>query len=333
MTDSANAGDLLPLVVPGTARAEDRLPPAASDFGPEIAAAVVHLAADIPADARTAEALGTRRGGNGILIDGDGLVLTIGYLIVEASAVHVLADGRHASPARVVGYDHETGFGLVRAEGGLAGTPLALGESARIGAREPVTLISDGGGGNKEITGACVVSRRTFAGYWEYLLDEAIFTTPPHDNWAGAALVGRDGRLGGIGSLMVSNAADDDHALPGNMFVPIDALAGVLDDLLHYGRPRRPQRPWLGMFVAENLGRLIVSHLAPEGPAEATGIAVGDIILSVSGNPVISLADFLRNVFALGEAGVAVPLTMFSGTAVREITVRSTGRLDYLVTS
>ena len=242
MGDSPRAGDLLPLVIPGTARAADRLPPAAHDFGPEIAAAVVRLVADIPADARTAEALGTRREGNGIVIDGDGLVLTIGYLIVEAEAVRVrVGDGRVA-PARIVGYDHETGFGLVRAEGEVHGEPLALGESAAIGRHEPVTLISSGGE-PKAITGACVVSRRTFAGYWEYLLDDAIFTTPPHDNWAGAALVGRDGRLGGVGSLMVNNATEDDRALPGNMFVPIDALAGVLDDLLRHGRSRRPQRP------------------------------------------------------------------------------------------
>jgi S1-C subfamily serine protease len=292
---------------------------------------VVRLAAEIPAEARTAEALGTRREGNGILIDGDGLVLTIGYLIVEARTARVRTGDGRAVPARLIGYDHESGFGLVRAEEELPGQPLALGDSAGIGPREPVTLISSGTEAGA-ITGACVVSRRTFAGYWEYLLDDAIFTTPPHDNWAGAALVGRDGRLGGVGSLMVNNAAADDRALPGNMFVPIDALASVFDDLLSHGRSRRPQRPWLGMFVAENLGRLIVSHLASEGPAETAGVVVGDIILSVAGQPVVSLADFLRNVFALGEAGVPVPLMLLSGTTVREVPVRSVGRLDYLRT-
>ncbi len=332
MADSPRPDDFLPLVIPGIARAGDRLLPPERDFGPEIAAAVVRLAADIPAEARTAEALGTRREGNGVLIDGDGLVLTIGYLIVEAQAVRVQVRDGNVIPARVVGYDHETGFGLVRAEGRLHGPPLSLGQSSRIGLHEPVTLISSGTE-RRSITGAGVVSRRTFAGYWEYLLDAAIFTTPPHDNWAGAALVGRDGRLGGIGSLMVNNAAADDRALPGNMFVPIDALVGVLDDLLSHGRPRRPQRPWLGILIAENLGRLIVSHLAAEGPAEAGGVNVGDIILSVGGDPVVSLADFLRNVFALGEAGVAVPLMLLSGTTVRELTLRSVGRLDYLRTS
>ena len=323
MSRSARPGDLLPLVIPGATRAENRLPPPARDFGPEIAAAVVRLAAEIPSEARTAEALGTRREGNGILIDGDGLVLTIGYLIVEARAVRVRTGDGRAIPARVIGYDHESGFGLVRAEDQLPGPPLVLGVSAGIGPREPVALISSGPEPGA-ITGACVVSRRTFAGYWEYLLDEAIFTTPPHDNWAGAALVGRDGRLAGVGSLMVNNAAADDRALPGNMFVPIDALASVFDDLLSHGRSRRPQRPWLGMFVAENLGRLIVSHLAPEGPAGSAGVVVGDIILSVGGQPVVSLADFLRN-------GVPVPLMLLSGTTVRELPVRSVGRLDYLL--
>ncbi|MBM3517802.1 MAG: serine protease [Alphaproteobacteria bacterium] len=325
------SGALLPLVVPRTFRCAGRVTPDAPPVGlAAILAAVLTISAHVPSSARTAEALGTQREGTGIVIDEDGLVLTIGYLIVEAETVSLLTGHGVRVPAHVVGYDHETGFGLVRANRPLDVAPLAIGDSDLLLRREPVVLVSAGGPG--AVTGGHVVSRREFAGYWEYLLPNAIFTTPPHDNWAGAALIGRDGKLAGVGSLMVNNALPEDRPLPGNMFVPISALAPVLGDLVAHGRPLRRQRPWLGLFAAESLGRLVVTRVSPDAPAEAAGVRAGDVVLSVGGAPVNSLREFLRRLWSMGDAGVDVQLSVLSETAVREVTVRSGSRLDYLQT-
>ena len=320
-------GSMLPLVVPATMATAGR-PATSAAPDPAALASVVKIAAEIPSSGRTAEALGTYREGCGVVIGDDGLILTVGYLIVEAKAVAVRARDDAMMPATVIGYDHESGFGLVRAKKSLGVARMELGDSDELMEREPVVLAS--AGGPEAATGAYVVSRREFAGYWEYLLDQAIFTTPPHDNWAGAALIGRDGRLGGVGSLMVNNTLAEDRPLPGNMFVPINALAPVMDDLLAHGRPLRPQRPWLGLFAGESLGRLVVTRVSPDSPAQRAGVNDGDVILGVSGDPVVSLAAFLRRVWSLGDAGVELTLMLLSETVVREVTVRTASRLDYL---
>ena len=321
---------MLPLVVPSTLSTAGR-PKNSSALNPDILESVIKVSAEIPPTARTAEALGTYREGCGVVVDDAGLILTVGYLIVEAQTVAVKTKDDTLIRAVVVGYDHESGFGLIRTDEQLNLKPIMLGNSDELIEREPVMLIS--AGGSQAVTGAYIVSRRQFAGYWEYLLDQAIYTTPPHDNWAGAALIGRDGHLGGIGSLMVNNALTDHAPLPGNMFMPINALKPVMDDLITHGRPLRPQRPWLGVFTGESLGRLVVTRVSPDSPAERAGVRDGDVILGVSGEPVVSLADFLRRVWSLGDSGVELTLMLLTETAVREVTIQSASRLDYLSAS
>lgn len=290
--------------------------------------AVVGVRATIPEDARTAHSLGTERAGSGVVIDEDGLVLTIGYLILEAiSAELELVDGRTV-PAEVVAYDHETGFGLLRPLSPLGIAPIKLGRSADLS--EDREVLVAGASGTEPVIGAVVVSRREFAGYWEYLLPDAIFTSPPHREFGGAALIGRDGRLLGIGSLIVSDAAGPDTTLPGNMFVPIDALKPILSDLLAHGRATGPAQPWLGIYGEEHRGHLFVNRVAPDGPAAKAGLAENDVILGVKGEPVHGLADFYRKIRALGRAGTEVPLTVLKPDGMSEITVRSADRRDYL---
>ena len=292
--------------------------------------AVVGVRAVIPADARTAPVLGTARAGSGVVID-DGLVLTIGYLILEAIETDILLAGARVVPAEVVAYDTETGFGLLRALGPLEIEPIALGGSAALSEDTEVLVAGFAGfGGPGAIAGAHVVSRRDFAGYWEYLLPEAIFTAPPHPAFGGAALLGPDGKLLGIGSLAVADAAAPQQFSPGNMFVPIDALKPILDDMIALGRPRRPPRPWLGLYSADLNGRVLVNRVASYGPAAKAGIAANSVIVAVKGAPVRDLADFYRKLWALGPAGVDVPLTLMTPEGVQETTVRSADRYDFL---
>jgi S1-C subfamily serine protease len=292
----------------------------------ELVAAVVRVKTYINPDGRTIGNLGREREGSGILIDDNGLVLTIGYLMVEAHAAEVATMGGRAMPANVVGYDHETGFGLLRTIEPLKLKPLAFGKSADVKERDPVLIASFGGA----VGAAHVVAKREFAGNWEYLLDEAIFTAPPHPNWSGAALINREGRLVGVGSLIVGDATGKDDNTPGNMFVPIDRLPPILGDLIAEGRAAGPARPWLGVTTNELHGRLFVGRVTPGGPAEQAGLRRGDIIVGVNGEAPKNMADFYRKVWAQGGAGATVPLDVLQDSQTKRLDIRSMNRLDHL---
>ena len=290
----------------------------------DLVSAVVRINTHINPEGRTVQGLGREREGSGILIDSDGLVLTIGYLMVEAYAAEVGANNGRTMPANVVGYDQESGFGLLRAIAPLKLKPMPLGKSAEIKEGDPVLIASFGGRGM--VAGAYVVAKREFAGSWEYLLDEALFTAPPHPAWSGAALISREGKLMGVGSLIVGGS----DKVPGNMFVPIDRLSPILGDLIATGRMVGPARPWLGINTDEMGGRLFVSRVTPASPAERAGIKRGDVIVSVKGEQPKSLADFYRRVWAQGSAGDTVALDVLQDSEVRRIEVKSMNRLDHL---
>jgi S1-C subfamily serine protease len=291
-------------------------------------AAVVGLRAIIPSDAYTAETLGTERAGNGVLIQGNGLVLTIGYLITEAETIWLnLSDGRSV-PGHVLGYDQETGFGLVQALAKLDMPALDIGQSAAASIGERVVV--GGAGGRKRSVAARIVAKQEFAGYWEYVLDEAIFTAPAHPNWGGTALIGPAGDLIGIGSLQLQHSVERGQAQNINMIVPIDLLNPILDDLMKFGRRNMPPRPWLGVYATEVENRLVVVGLAEKGPAKRADLRTGDIVLSVAGKDVRDLAGFFRRVWAQGQAGVDVPMTIYRDGETMQLSVKSGERNRFL---
>jgi serine protease Do len=301
------------------------LPAAAQEQKPEeVLSAIVGVQAKIQADARSAATLGQNRQGSGTLIR-EGLVLTIGYLVIEAESIQVTnAEGRTV-PATLAGYDHASGFGLLKLAAPLAGKPMALGDAAALEERDQAIVAN--ATANPSLVQ--VVSRRLFTGNWEYLLDSAIFTSPPVMDWSGAALIGPKGELLGIGSLIVPDAGSPGTQSPGNMFVPVDLLKPILEDLVAKGRRGGPARPWLGLNAEHFMGRLFVARVSPGGPAEHAGLKTGDIVLGVGGEPVTTLADFYRKLWARGAAGAQVPLKVLQGMEIRDVTVRSIDRVDY----
>lgn len=299
------------------------------EFTAETLDAVVKVRAEVPADARTAASLGPLREGSGVVIDSNGLILTIGYLILEASRVQVTDSGGKTVPARVLGYDHATGFGLLRARSAVGGgRPLPLGLSEDLGRGAEVLILSYSANGPSG-QGAYVVSRREFAGYWEYLLDRAIFTAPHNASFGGAALIDRSGSLLGIGSLQVPEAIPG-QPVPGNMFVPIDLLKPILSDLTLKGRSGANPRPWLGAQMEAVGGHVVVRRVSRGGPAARSGLQAGHLIAGVDGAPVTGLADLYRKVWALGAPGVSVPLNILKGVRVEEVRVVSGDRYDHL---
>ncbi len=287
---------------------------------------VVGLHSIIPPDGFTADTLGVERAGNGVLID-NGLVLTIGYLITEAATVWLhLGDG-HVVEGHALGFDQETGFGLVQALGkiDLPALPIGSSRAAEIGER---VVIGGAGGRTRSLAGR-IAAKQEFAGYWEYVLDEAIFTSPAHPNWGGTALISPQGELIGIGSLQLerARAGKNEHL---NMVVPIDLLKPVLDDLRKFGRVNKPARPWLGLYSTEIEGKIVAVGIAPKGPAARAELKTGDVVLAVKGENVTSLASFYRKVWALGQAGVEVPLTLYREGVTFDVRVNSSDRTKFL---
>lgn len=293
----------------------------------ELLGSVVKIRMKALPDARSNASLGAVREGSGVVIDDRGYVLTIGYLVIEADTIEVAtADGK-TSPATLAGYDHATGFGLLRTVLPLGAKPIDLGSSAGLALREPVMVAPFGG--RESINLAYVISKRQFAGSWEYMLDSAIFISPPTLTWAGSALISREGKLVGIGSLLVRDSEEAGTPLPGNMFVPIDLLKPILADLIDKGRVPGPSRPWLGMATEELQGRLFVTRISPDAPADRAGLRRGDIIVGVGGEAVATHAELYRKVWSLGPAGIEVPLQVLQGATLNDIKVRSIDRTEY----
>lgn len=290
--------------------------------------AVVSVKSYVPADAFTANTLGTERAGSGVVIRDTGLVATIGYLITEAETIWLTTNDGQAVQGHALAYDQESGFGLVQALGKLDVPPLEMGDSDGLKVGDQVVMA--GGGGRHHSIETRLVGRQEFAGYWEYVLDDALFVAPAHPYWGGCGLIGTDGRLVGIGSLILQQGDGKGSRLDMNMVVPIGLLAPIMEDLLSYGRVNRPARPWLGMYATEADDYLIVGGLADNGPAEQAGLRTGDKILTVDEEEVADLGSLWRRVWSAGSAGAEVRLRIERDGSPKRVSVRSADRASFL---
>ena len=313
---------------PGAAPAPSGESPALYQQLMDAAQAVVSVKVTALANARSNATLGRARTGSGVVFAPQNLVLTIGYLILEADQVELTTSNGRTVPAIVAAYDHATGFGLLRPLAPLGVKPIALGASGKVDALDRMLVAT--GTAEESLSVATVVSKRRFAGYWEYLIEDAIFTTPPRGDFGGAALINRAGELVGIGSLFVMDAMTPGERLPGNMFVPIDLLKPVLAEMIATGRQKGGARPWLGIYSREVDGRLHVIRVSADSPAEKAGISAGDIILGVGSDKVEKLEDFYTRLWATGEPGVEVPLKVLKGTEVKDVKIRSIDRFEVI---
>jgi S1-C subfamily serine protease len=289
--------------------------------------AVVLIRTDIPEDAYTAGTLGTERMGNGVVIREDGLILTIGYLITEAQTIWITTNNGVVVQGYPLAYDQTSGFGLVLPLGKLGAPMLERGTTRTAKVDDEILVI--GQGGRPHSLKAKIIEKREFAGYWEYVLDEALFTSPAHPQWGGTAVVNAEGKLIGIGSLLVQEKQNGEQ-VEGNMIVPIDLLEPVFEDMLQLGKPAGLSRPWLGMYTTEAQGHLVVGGLAKGGPAERAGIKVGDVVLEVGNDRPSRLAELFRRIWRTGPAGTEIPLTFARSGTIKNVRVKSGDRSDFL---
>jgi serine protease Do len=290
----------------------------------EFNSAIVKVETKVPKDAPSVATLGSQRIGSGVII-GERLVLTIGYVLLEADAVTITSAQGKAVPGNVAGYDHATGFGLVRALVPIEGKALSLGDSDLLSVQQKVFTQGHGEGVATELV---VASRRTFSGSWEYMIDKPIYTYPAVNNWSGSALISQEGQLMGIGSLIVNDAADEPRGVPGNLFVPVNLLKPILDELLANGRRRTNIQPWLGMTTELVQDRLVVLRVSKEGPADRAGVEAGDVVVSVGQDAISGQADFYRRVWKLGPAGTAIKLKLANPRGAKEVEIQSIDRFE-----
>jgi S1-C subfamily serine protease len=288
--------------------------------------AVVSITAHVPEDAMSAGLLGTERVGHGVRIRPDGLIATIGYIVHEAENVWI-GSRETVVPGFVIGYDFDSGLALVKPSLPLRGPTMKLGRADSLAIGDAVTIVSSGG--KEPVIEARVVAKQEFAGRWEYVLDEAVFTSPPHDSWSGAALVDRDGRLCGLGSLVIQGFEASGSSSTVNMFVPIELLEPIIDEICEHGRRSTPPRPWLGMLVHDDHNDLTVVGVYRNCPADKAGLRPGDVIVGIDEEPVEGLANMFRRVWSLGSAGVDVPLNVLRNTEKVQLKVRSGDRAGF----
>ncbi|MCM2252167.1 MAG: S1C family serine protease [Ramlibacter sp.] len=290
-------------------------------------AAVVGVQVSATEGARSAETLGERRAGSGVVIAGDGLILTIGYLMLEADAIQIVTQDNRVLPARPVAYDLATGFGLIKPLLPLRNVaPVALGSHQDVQTGEP--LIAASGGQQGELAITQLVSKRPFSGYWEYHIETALFTSPPIGNHSGAPLFNRRGELLGIGSLFVIDALGQNRPLPGNMFVPVDLLKPILAEMQSTGSSVQSRRPWLGLTSSQQEGRVQVVRVSKGSPAEAAGVQGGDVILAVDGVRVATLEEMYKRIWAHAQPDDEMKLTVQQGEDTRDLTVKGVDRMS-----
>ncbi|WP_255440170.1 S1C family serine protease [Caenimonas sedimenti] len=290
-------------------------------------AAVVGVQVTAADGARSAETLGKQRSGSGVVIGQDGLVLTIGYLMLEADTIQIVTQDDKTVPARAVAYDLATGFGLIRPLLPLRGiSPVALGTTSQAKTGEP--MMAAIGGEDADVSMTQLVSKRPFSGYWEYHIESALFTSPPIRNHSGAPLFNQRGELMGIGSLFVGDALGDNRRLPGNMFVPVDLLKPILAEMQQTGTTKVSRRPWLGLSSTEQGGRVQIVRVNQDSPAQTAGLKPGDFVLAVDGEKISTLEGFYKKLWSHADPTDEIELTVLQGAEIRKLTIKAVDRME-----
>jgi S1-C subfamily serine protease len=286
---------------------------------------IVSVRSIVSPEARTAVSLGVEREGNGVAID-ENHILTIGYIVIESESIEIgLSDGRRL-PAKLVGYDHTSGFGIIKSVVPLEMQPLQLGNSDNINSEQDLLILPSSNRGAGSIVRS--VSRRPFTGWWEYFVESPIYTTPPNGLWAGAPILNENGEILGIGSLFVSESVPGISS-PGNMSVPINLLKPILEDLKSSGRRKSKTQPYLGISSDDSNDQVIVTRVSKSGPAFEAGIRPQDVIMTINGSQISDLKSFYEKIWKSGEAGVTIELSVLRSGTIMTFDVKTVDRLDH----
>lgn len=292
--------------------------------------AVMAIQSHVPESAITADLLGTLRNSHAVQVSEDGLMLTVGYSVLEADEIWITNKRGKTTEGILLANDFNSGIALIKPASPIGTTWFDTANKDQLKAGDTVSIYTSED--NKPME-AVVFAKEEFAGRWEYLLEEAFYTVPLCEHWSGAALVNNDGKLCGIGSLAIGLASPQGQAIPGNLFIPVELVMPHLEHMALYGETPEDKRPWLGILTEEHDAELHVTGVYSRAPAAKAGIKPGDVILSVENQPVASLAGFFRSVWRCGPAGTEIPLTIRNSTdsETRDITLQTIDRNAYFI--
>jgi S1-C subfamily serine protease len=113
------------------------------------------------------------------------------------------------------------------------------------------------------------------------------------------------------------------------MYVPINRLKPVFEELVERGRLSTPPRPWLGVHTLEHMGQLVVAGISEGGPADRAGLKRGDVLQALNGEVLDDVAEFYKRLWASGPAGTAITLRMERDNDAFEVRVRTGDRAQY----
>jgi S1-C subfamily serine protease len=264
--------------------------------------------------------------GSGVVIAGDGLVLTNSHVVGGAARVRLsFAEGSHAE-ARVLGDDPDTDLALLRTDL-PPGTPAAsLGDSKALKRGQLVVAIGNPLGFESTVTAGVVSALgRSLRATSGRLIDDVIQTDAAlNPGNSGGPLVATSGQVVGINTAMIARAQGICFAVASNTAV------FVVSEFIAHGRVRRahigiaaetvplPRRLSLATGAG---GRAIrVSEVEPGGPAAAAGLLAGDLLLSLDGIAIEGADDLIR-LLGAGRIGRETTVSVLRGGQVERRTL------------
>jgi len=266
--------------------------------------------------------------GSGVIVSPEGYILTNNHVVDGATDVKVTLSDKRELKAKIVGTDPKTDVAVLKVEGSNF-PAITLGDSSKVQIGDYSLAIGDPFGVGETVTMGIVSAKGRgnlgIEDYEDFLQTDA----PINPGNSGGALINDRGELIGINTAILSHGSGGNEGI--GFAIPVNLARGVMNQILDHGKVTRG---YLGVVVqpitpamAKALGQgdqgkgALVGDVSAKGPAQASGIERGDIILEVNGQPVGD-ANELRNTIAMMQPDDTAKLKISRNGSTRDVSVK-----------